>query len=176
MKCFPVAPWRRTVSSGSCVCYRKKQELSFKEPAAGLLPLIRGFLWMLLPWHPGHTICPGCTWEFIMVLTAMWIVTLNEIVEQYVRSDLQQASAGESERWESSWSNMQTSTLMSGHCWFNKGESRAALLGFYNNNIFTLRVWDFITELLSDFWAYLLLTQSSKLATCWNEDWWFLLR
>lgn len=51
-----------------------------------------------------------------MALTAMQIVTLNEIVEQYVRSDLQQESAVESERWESSWSNMQTSTLMSGHC------------------------------------------------------------
>lgn len=54
-----------------------------------------------------------------MALTALRIVTLNEIVEQYVRSDplrgllrsfsLQprQASAGESEQRESSWSHMQ---------------------------------------------------------------------
>lgn len=58
---------------------------------------------------------------------------------------------------------------MSGHRRFNKGDSRAALLGFYNNNIFTLRVWDFITGLLSDSRAYLLLKGSAQ---CWGVASW----
>lgn len=79
--------WIRSHTKGPREYHMKRQELSAKAPAAGLLPLLRGFLWMPLPWRSGHAICSGCTGEFIMALTALRIVTLNEIVEQYVRPD-----------------------------------------------------------------------------------------
>lgn len=91
-------------TKGSCEYHMKRQELSSKAPAAGLLPLLRGFLWMPLPWHSGCTICFACAGEFVMALTALQIVTLNEIVEQYVRSDplrglLRSSAAAAGESW-----------------------------------------------------------------------------
>lgn len=65
----------------------KRQALSSKAPAAGLLPLLKGFLWMSLPRCFGSHHLLLLHWGVYYGMTALRIVTLNEIVVRYVRSD-----------------------------------------------------------------------------------------
>lgn len=79
--------WLHSLTKGSCEHHMKRQALSSKAPAAGLLPLLKGFLWMSLPWCFGSHHLLLLHWGVYYGMTALRIVTLNEIVVRYVRSD-----------------------------------------------------------------------------------------
>lgn len=62
--------WLDSHTKGSCEYHEKAGVIFPKRLLLAYFPLLRGFLWMPLPWRSGRAICFGCTGEFITALTA----------------------------------------------------------------------------------------------------------